>query len=109
MVSKTDETALDDPYYPEAAEYSRAAEPPALDVAYRVTFNHADRPRTALVQLPPIGQDGLCTGCGKKPSRETGSCGCHFDVAARLAREGSAQRVEVPGEWSSVDRIRGQS
>ena len=42
-----------------------------------VTWRPADR--TVLAVMAPI-VDGLCSGCGTKPSRETGSCRCLFRI-----------------------------
>jgi hypothetical protein len=38
----------------------------------------AQDPREArrIIMLAPVGADGLCTGCGAKPTRETGRCKC---------------------------------
>ena len=41
------------------------------------TWRPADR--TVLAAMAPI-VDGLCSGCGTKPSRETGSCRCLFRI-----------------------------
>jgi hypothetical protein len=41
------------------------------------TWRPADR--TVLAAMAPI-VDGLCSGCGTKPTRETGSCRCLFRI-----------------------------
>lgn len=60
-------------------------EPSAAEPPMRAFWN-GDAPRRILVELPPIGKDGRCTGCGKKPSRDTGSCGCHRGVIEHVGR-----------------------
>jgi hypothetical protein len=36
-----------------------------------------------IFMLSPVGADGLCSGCGKKPTRETGRCLCIGGPATR--------------------------
>lgn len=61
--------------------------PPFERVLWPAGANWTGGKREVIVELKPIGVDGLCTGCGTKPSRETGSCRCLF-VLAEGSHEG---------------------
>lgn len=63
----------------------------SLPTGPSVTWRPADR--TVLAVMAPI-VDGLCPGCGTKPSRETGSCRCLFRIDAAL-------RSDEPKEGAS--------
>ena len=73
------------------AEYA-APEPTGLDAArvhtgrvlWPAGLNATNAKREVIVELKPVGPDGVCTGCGSKPTRETGSCRCLLAIAARL-------------------------
>ncbi len=73
--------------------------PPAPDAGLRVGrittgrvlwpagANWSSGKREVIIELRPIGPDGNCTGCGAKPTRETGSCRCLPHITAALSRQ----------------------
>ena len=68
----------------------------------RVTWTPANR--TALVVMAPIA-DGLCSGCGTRPSMETGSCRCLFRVDAAIRGQSPvAERVYDAPIPTSIER-----
>jgi hypothetical protein len=74
-VQAAEDAALDAAIEERASQ--RPASVPEAAPGPRVTWKPADR--TVLAVMAPI-VDGLCSGCGTKPTRETGSCRCLFRV-----------------------------
>jgi hypothetical protein len=69
-----------DRIHDDAIDALRAAlDAPALTVEPDLTSAWRPADRTVLAAMAPI-VDGLCSGCGTKPTRETGSCRCLFRI-----------------------------
>jgi hypothetical protein len=59
--------------------------------------------REVIVELKPIGPDGNCTGCGAKPTRDTGSCRCLPQITTALAATPRPDPADAPAPDAGLD------
>jgi hypothetical protein len=59
--------------------------------------------REVIVELKPIGPDGNCTGCGAKPTRDTGSCHCLRQITTALAATPRPDPADAPAPDAGLD------